>query len=128
MAAPDFGTDFSAVDDLDPNMRTISGRQVLKEACARRLSTPRGGLWYAPNYGDDVRRYLNSNTDPRVIEQTAAAELAQDDRVESVSVSVTFDEEQGTFTLDVALTDAEGPFEFTLAVDSLTAKILGVTS
>jgi phage baseplate assembly protein W len=57
------GIDISATAELNAAFSLVSGRRALAEACIRRLTTPRGGLFYAPNYGTDVREMLMARLD-----------------------------------------------------------------
>lgn len=126
----ELGTDLGgSLTDLDANLSFVSGRRALLQALADRYQTPKGSLWYAPAYGDDLRRFIGSSVDPRVIESAAEAEGLQDERVEDISATIAETDDQvlltSTITLDIAVTDAEGPFEFTLQVSALGARIIG---
>src|SRR5687767_7803210 len=46
----ELGTDVSIVLDADSHWSLVTGQPNLARAIARRLSTPRGGLFYAPTY------------------------------------------------------------------------------
>lgn len=127
MADPDFGSDFAGVTDLDANMTDVSGRTCLLEALLCRISTPLGGLWYDPSYGVDLTSYVNTSTDPRVIEQTVEGQLVADERVNDARVVVTVTEPEDrsitggkTFEIAIDLETDDGPFEFTVLVDALT--------
>ncbi len=62
----DFVVDVSTFPDLDSSFTLITGRRVIAEAILRRLLTPRGGLAYDPDFGLDVRGWLNEDcTRPR---------------------------------------------------------------
>lgn len=121
---PHLGSDFSCVEDLDPNLTPVEGRLGLAQACARRLITPTGGLFYAGDYGDDIRRFLNSitNSTPLRIAATAEGECEKDERVNRADASVEISGDR--LNLEVRLTDDSGPFTFTLSVDDLTAELL----
>lgn len=121
---PHLGSDFSCVEDLDPNLTPVEGRLGLAQACARRLITPTGGLFSAPDYGDDVRRYLNSITSstPLRIAATAEGECEKDERVNRADASVEIVGD--SLAIEVRLTDDEGPFDFTLNVDDLSAELI----
>ncbi len=128
--AVDFGSDFSGVDDLDANLTMVSGRTCLLQAILRRISTPRGALWYAPDYGTDIGAFLNTSTDTRVIQQAIESEILNDERVDdcraTVTLSETADPSSGgrTMTIELSLETGNGPFEFTVSISSLTGKIL----
>src|SRR5947208_3071152 len=87
----DFGADLAALPDLDPRWPLQSGGRNLAEAIARRLQTPRGGLFYAPDYGTDVRGWLNeAMTGDDVFRAQVAieAECEKDERVRSASADL----------------------------------------
>lgn len=127
----DFGGDISGVTDLSANMREVSGESALVEAAARRLSTSAGRLFYAQDYGYDLRRFINADprTKPR-IESQAETELVKDERIDGADVDVTFlpDAVPPALTLEITLTPSEGPtFAFTLNVTATTFAILHET-
>ena len=117
-------SDFSCVEDLDPNLTPVEGRLALAQASARRLITPTGGLFYASDYGDDVRRYLNSAapSTPQRAAATAEGECEKDERVNRADVGAELVGD--ALDLTVKLTDDVGPFTFTLNVDDLSAELL----
>lgn len=126
----DFGSDFSGVEDLDANLSMVTGRTCLLQALLRRISTPRGALWYAPDYGTDIGQFVNTTTDPRVIQQAIESEILNDERVDDCRATVTLSDETDpssggrAMTIALALETGAGPFEFTVAVTTLTGKIL----
>lgn len=111
-----YGTDVSTftindegVADLDPLGRTqTSAAVVLSQACARRLSTPPGGLMWDrspdaqpviigdvpfddPNYGFWLPGYVNSaqsNQSLGNLANSISAECVKDERILSVAVSI----------------------------------------
>jgi hypothetical protein len=119
----DLGLDLYGVDDLTADGREVSGRLCLIQAIARRLRTPRGALWYDPDYGYDVRRFLNAPP-------TAAGELAnnveseaeKDERVSQARATASFSGDTLTIRLDIA--DSGGPFSFVLKVTDVTVELL----
>jgi hypothetical protein len=78
------GVDVSCYPDLDPLGTLVSGNTALAQAIARRLTTPRGGLFYDTNYGTDLRLYLNegmTNEAQSRIKAAIESECAKDERV-----------------------------------------------
>lgn len=127
----DFGTDIGALDDIDASLTVVDDATAFAQALVRRITTPRGGLFYDPAYGYDVGAAVNSATDPAIIEANAVAELLQDERVDDadVTLTVTDPEDQSltggkTWTLEVQVTTSEGPFAFTLSVADVTGALL----
>lgn len=118
----DFGSDFHLVDDLDPQLSTVSGPMVVVEAVVRRLQTPRGGLWYDPAYGTDLRQYLNGVVPRFRVASDVEEEARKDERVQAARATVTFSGETMTVVLTLEL--ADGPFALTIGVDALTVKLI----
>ena len=122
----DFGTDLSALPDLSFGVK--SGRANLAEALARRLMTPRGGLFYDPTYGTDLRSYLNEAITDDVIyeiETLAAAECEQDERVLAATASVIeADPSVRKIRLSINLETDVGPFRLILSIDDVAVEVL----
>ncbi len=130
MADPDFGTDFSAVDDIDANFSLApDARTAFVQALLRRISTPRGALFYAPDYGVDIGAYVNTSREPRQLEQILEAELLNDERVQDARATVTVTEAaemnggQG-YEIALSLETDEGPFSLVLDVSAVTGALL----
>ena len=120
---PDLGSDFAGILDLTSGLTQVSGRTALIEAIGRRLTTPKGRLFYNLDYGHDVRQYLSAAVPPAgVIESAIAAECLEDERVEDVEVVVELLGD--SLRIDVYLTDDAGPFRLTILVSELTVEIL----
>lgn len=119
-----YGVDLACVDDLTEDMQEVDGfsRQGLAESCIRFLTTDRDSIPDAPGRGWNVRRLLNrafTASELAAQEGLAAAELEQDDRI--VSATVTLEIVRKTRTVNMHFTvEAEDPalgtFEFTAAV------------
>lgn len=124
---PDFGTDISALDDLDPGFALVSGEAMLARAIARRLTTPRGGLFYDPDYGYDVRGLLLDSLTPAKLASASAAigsEVEKDPRVAAASVTFTEDTSAARLTISVEVETDAGPFDLVLSVDALSVELL----
>lgn len=126
-----YGTDIGAIDDLDANLTPVDDRTAFMQALVRRITAPRGALWYAPDYGYDVSAAVNSATDVAVIEANAEAELLRDERVDDADVTLTVTEPTGdtltggkTWSLDLRVTASDEPYAFTLSVDAVTGALL----
>jgi hypothetical protein len=122
------GGDLDVVTDLPgPYFRVASGLRNIGNALARRLTTERGGLFYAPNYGLDVRQYLNAGMTPQQLSQVQgdiAAEVGKDARIDNPTVTVVQNLPAARMDITIACELAEGPFEFVLGVTSLTVELL----
>ena len=111
--------------DLDPTFALIAGPQVVAEAIARRLQTPRGGLPRNPEYGTDLRQWVNASLSPAkraALQSTIVGEVTADPRVESVDVE--FVESGSSLRVSISGTCSAGPFDLVLDVASLTVDLL----
>lgn len=71
--------------------RIVTGPQVLLEALARRLNTPRGGLLYDASYGFDIRQFINARMNDEtsyLLTTGVEAELTADPRILSATVEI----------------------------------------
>jgi hypothetical protein len=127
--ATDFGIDVSTFPDLDPLLSSLTGRRVVGEAVARRLETPRGGLAFHPNYGTDVRQYLNEAiTDAQILEiqEAIKSECEKDERVLSAGVVAKFFPTSFTLRIQIELELSDGLFRLVLAVSQLSVDLLEI--
>lgn len=130
--AVDYGTDVLALDDLVDPETLASAELNLAYALARRLLTPAGTMALlgdtAPYDSIDIRDWLGKRfaaNDSTVIDDLqlqCRQVLAQDERVDSVLVTATF--LAGTLSVAVDGTGGQGPFDFVLKVNNVTAQIL----
>jgi hypothetical protein len=126
---PDYGTDISATTGLDPAFTLVTGTRALAEAAFRRLTTQRGSLFYAPDYGTDLREILLGKVDARRLEQWRVrieSELRKDDRIDTVTASLSYDPASGVCTVKVTGTGGVGPFQFTLSASAVSVELLPV--
>ena len=117
--------DLSGVLDIQDTAIEASGYLAFAQSLARRLITKRGTLIDDPNYGIDVRDWLNLETTPknaRLLSAQAASELRKDDRVVSATVTVTYG--VGTMSLRCVVRGTELPVVFTLNVSDVTVELL----
>lgn len=127
--ATDFGTDIYQLDDVSSSFALVSGTTALAQALYRRLTTPRGGLFYDPNYGFDVRLLLNaslSDAGYAAIVGMIEAECEKDERV--YTARCLLDRTPSAATLTLTITTQTGPFTLTLAVGDVTVELLRVTT
>lgn len=127
----DFGTDIACTTSIGQRFQLVSGFINLANALVRRLITPRGTLDYAPDYGYDVRDWLNHDTGQAsmfTLEAAIDAEMQKDERVQSSSSKVVPNRLAQTLTITVSIITAAGPFKFVTSVGNLNAIIVSVTS
>ena len=123
----DFGSDVLTFPGLDETFTLVSDGRVVAEALARRLSTPRGLMPFHPDYGLDLRQYLNEAITADVLYQMKAAlelECEQDERVQNADAVVTFDQAQQTMLVTINATTASGPFRLNLSVSQVSVDLL----
>jgi phage baseplate assembly protein W len=124
----DFGSDLDCTDDLTAEMREVSGPIVLAQNIYRRLSTPRGMVIDAPDYGYDLRTLLHKGMTPTQIAEIPGivrAEVTKDERVEGADVQVTAYVDDA-MTLAIRCDTAEGPFSLTLDVTAAAVVLAEV--
>jgi hypothetical protein len=125
-----YGYDLSCESDLDRNFGTVSGRLLLSQALVRRIITPRGMLFYDPNYGYDITSEVSDDLLPADlgrIGQEMDAEFLKDQRViSSITQVTTVTAPDGTLSLSTltTITDGNGPFPLTLAISQVTVTLL----
>lgn len=132
VATIDINTPIGAdgVIDLDPAFGLVSERLALVQALARRVTTERGTLaWIGddPEYGDDVRAFLGDDVEARqsfVVASRVERELLRDERVRGARVAASI--ASGRLTISAQVSDASGPFRFTLAVTAVSVETLKV--
>jgi phage baseplate assembly protein W len=123
----DFGKDISATTGLDPAFTLVSGTTLVTQALFRRLTTPRGALFYAPDYGTDVREALLARLDRVRLDgwrTRIEAECKKDERVRTVRASLSFDPPAETLRIAIDGTTAAGPFRLVLAVSAVSVEVL----
>lgn len=121
-----YGADTSCVSDIGLIDTIVTDPIILVgQRIARRLQTPRGGLAAVgddPNFGWDVRRYVNAKMSPRDIaqaQQQIAAECTKDEEVQSALVQLSFTN-GGPLVISIQLQASAGPFTLVLNVTQLT--------
>lgn len=129
MATKDLGlgTDWAIENDLEERIRLVTGRENLSLAVVRRLSTPRGGLFYDPDYGLDLRLWLSADFSLSDIQTMGAQiedEVGKDERIQSVRATVLYDLSTERLEVTIDLVDEVGPFQLVLGVSEVTVAIL----
>jgi phage baseplate assembly protein W len=123
----DYGSDVLVFPGVDGNLNLVADWRVVAEALARRLSTPRGTLPFHPDYGLDVREYLNEAvTQDALYRMKAAVELEceQDERVENAEATITYSASTQTLRLSIEATTTTGPLRFVLNVSQVSVELL----
>lgn len=123
------GVDISCYPDLDPSGSLVSGNTCLIQALLRRLITPRGGLFYDPDYGTDVRELVGESiaTGGIVsISQAIEQEVLKDERVLLATATMSFNTQTNIVSGTLVITSSTGPFTLVISVDSLSVSLLQV--
>lgn len=127
--ASPYGQDIDFMNGLNPLLPLLGGLANLGQALAHRLSTPRGGLFYDPGYGTDIRAYLNEAMTAAKAAQLQADvqnELLKDERVQSCTAIATFTAAAETLNLTINVISSPGPFILQLAVSAVTVQVLAI--
>jgi phage baseplate assembly protein W len=122
--ADGFKTDISAIPDLA--FKPMTRLENLEEALLRRLITPRGGLFYDPEYGLDVREYLNtalSDADRFELETFIALECEKDERVNSATTTIT-QPSPVSLIVEVLIETTDANVTLVMGVHQNTVKVL----
>jgi phage baseplate assembly protein W len=129
--ATTFGSDFSAVEDFDANWTFLEGDAgealALTQALARRLSTPRGGLFYDPAYGLDIRGFIADSVSPADAAAQIENECRKDERVDDAKCTITASGEGAStvWTVDIRCAATTGKvYNMTLEVSRLSVTLL----
>lgn len=124
----DSGSDVLVFPGLDETFTLVKDGRVLAEALCRRLTTPRGTLPFHPDYGLDLRSFLNESMTQDLLYRLKAAverECELDERVVTASAAITFTPATQALRVRLSVTTGSGPFRFVLNVTSLTVQMLG---
>lgn len=128
----DFGRDLLATTQLFTG-RSVTGPILVAAALVRRITTPRGRLYFHRGYGRDVRELLGAAVGPNwasSVEAQLKAECLKEPRVIRSSLKVSVTEIKGPTgsRVEIAIEGscAAGPFDFVLSVDKVTLALLGV--
>lgn len=124
--AVDFGSDILVFPGLDVTMTAVTGTRVVAEAVAKRLITPRGLLWRHPNYGFDLRQFLNDVVDDALlfrIKDGVERQAEEDERVFSAQADVSFDSGSKKLSVKLSLQTNEGPFDLVLLITELNVSV-----
>jgi len=124
LVVTDYGTDIV----IGKTVSLVSGTLNLINAVYRRLQTPRGGLFYDPNYGEDVRLYLNGQIDTDILDQIKVnieQQVQLDARVRTATATVTFTSQTYSLKIILQVVPIVGQsFTLVLSVDKLSVTIL----
>lgn len=118
------GSDIGGSSTLDYALTVNTGRRSLADRILRRLTTPRGGLFYAPTYGYHLQDCVGSTAPPGVVEQRTLEQVMAEEEVENAECVAAFDESSGTLTVTINVVDAAGPFELVIKAADLTVSAL----
>lgn len=136
----DFGTDVSASPDLDPSFSLMTGNRVLEEIVIRRLTTETGTVVDDPDFGTDIRAYLNSG-DPSfsgaptqgLLYQMKAdieRELVKDQRIAVATATCTYNAvpnglaPANSVSILIVITAGLNPFTLNVVATALSISLL----
>ncbi len=123
MADIDATIDVDCDEDFKPDMPSVSGRVALGQRLKRRLTTKTGRWPFAnPDDGFDLLEMLLSKASTGWIADQVQIQCLKDEQVESALAAIETTGSNSYF-LRVALRDADGPFEFTMAINVATQEL-----
>ena len=103
----------------------MSGQRGVLEALVRRLTTPRGALFYDSNYGFDVRRFLNASLGQGelvALQNGVEGECEKEERVVSARCFLSTNATDARLGIEVE--SQFGAFAFTLGISSVSVDLL----
>lgn len=118
------GSDIGGSSTLDYALTVNTGRRSLADRILRRLTTPRGGLFYAPAYGYNLQDCVGSSVPTGIVEQRTLEQVMSEEEVEDAECTATFDDSTGALGVAINVVDAEGPFELVITAAELTLSAL----
>jgi hypothetical protein len=122
-----FGSDFSAVDDLDQFLTFLEGetneRTAFMQAIARRFTTQRYALFYDQTYGLDLRLFLSDSIPAVTVEGLICMEARKDERVRDCAASINVFGDTWEVSIIVTAVDSD-EFTLTISVDAVSATLL----
>ncbi len=126
-----YGQDTYCINDLPlVDTQVTDPAQLIGQRIVRRLTTPRGALALIgddPNFGYDVRQWINNKAGPGDIALAQAAieaECLKDEQVISVNASIAFSAQTSAMAITLQLVTNAGPFTLTLNVGQLTVDMV----
>lgn len=114
---------------IGKSVKKISGFDNLARQIIRRLSTPRGSLFYDPDYGMDIKLFLNTNLNPSKLmklEMDIKNECESDPRVDEAEVSIKYNPSTLSLEIEISLVTIDGSFTLILNVSSLNIELLNI--
>lgn len=123
----DFGSDSLVFPGVDGNFTLVKDGRVIAEALARRLSTPRGSLPFHPDYGLDLRSYLNEAVTADLLYRMKAAvelECEQDERIDGAKATITYAQSTMSMKVRVDVTTTTAALRFVLSVSQVSVDLL----
>lgn len=110
--------------DIDPALRTVSGRLALIQAVYRRLTTPRGALVDWPSYGFDLQSIIGTTLSIVQVTSRVREQCMAEEEVLDVLIDIEQSRDRRTLTIDLRITDRDGPFTLTLNVSELGVEAI----
>lgn len=118
----ELGSCIGGISTVDFALSKVTGRTALAHRIMRRLNTPRGGLFYAPDYGYDLTALIGSTESLSLVEQRVEEQVLAEEEVSDARAAVSLS--TGTLTVDIQAVSAEGPFTLVISASDLTVSAL----
>lgn len=125
------GTDVECLRYVGKKFVLVSGSRNVALAICRRLLTPRGRLFYDPNYGFDLAQYCNAEVSTNTMDEIRSgveAEALKDPRVKDARCVVSWEPSATRFVVSLRGVTSAGPFRLVMGIASATVETLKVES
>ena len=119
----------SVLDDMNPHGTLVTGINTVGEAAYRRLATAPGHLYYNEEYGGGISVLVGNNYSDIQIKQMVSQELLEDERIESVSTSITRtvnDDGSDDVQIDCTIESPEGDFTLSVLATPALVKLISL--
>ena len=128
-----YGRDIYCYDDMRETAQEVEGLNVVAQNVYRRLITDRGSLMGCPDYGLDIRSFLNKGLDPTTLLAIPALvelEIKKELRVQTANVT-TLSHTSSSLSMQVFVeavleTGEVGQFSLTCNVTKAGVEIAGL--
>lgn len=123
----DWSTFTAGVPDLDPTFTGFGGDDLVVEAAARRLITPRGSLPGAPDYGYDLRQHMQARLTPLKLAQIRSAivsEVTKDERITRAECLAESINSGATMRVRLTVSTTTRSYALVLEVSSVSVTLL----
>jgi hypothetical protein len=113
------GIDIAGVDDVDLFLSYAEPGESAAQAVARSLLHDPGKLWWAPDSGHNINRYLHTFFEPERAQSGIQQQAELEERVAAASVQASRLGDEMRVQVNLTLEGDESQVQMTLAINAL---------